>query len=287
MNEAEEIIPDAVAVSSDPPGSELSISQVNRLQNVTKHNVAELISNAAALVEYYAAIKKLALKLTKPNNWEIIGDNPYLKDTGIKAILPIIGASTRNFKLYTDTEHEEGLGRVDHYTAEGEILFNGKSYAEIGMASTKDVFFAKRNNVFLKWDEVDRANCKKKAVTNLYHRLLMAAFQFSPTIEELKAHFGNAFDKIGKTSFSKGSRGGETDDKETKQKRTELGNLILQLVEGDTSKAQSKLKELTSFTGDDGKFFPGYTDLTKVSVRMLDNVIKTAKEKLEELTKQD
>jgi len=275
----EEIIPEAVPVASDPPASELSTNQVSQLQNLTKHNVAQFISNAEALVEFYIAIRKIALKATSVHDWELLGENPWLKDPGINKVLQLIGASIKNVEMFTDTEHEDGLGRVDHYTAKGQLVFNGKVFENIGMSSTKDPFFAKRKDVFLKWDEVDRANCKKKSVTNLKHRLLMMAFEFNPTADELKEHFGDKFGNIGKTTYAKGNQGGSTDTKDIKNLRNELGNEILRVAGGDVEKSQVLLKELTTWTNDEGKEIAGHSDLQRLkSDKQIHFMIKKVKE---------
>jgi len=281
-------------VASDPPPSELTTRQMGQMQLITKHNLAQMISNAEALVDFYNAARKIALKATNPHDWTILGEKPYCLDSGVNKILQFLGASFKNIKSVTESETEVEIGRVDHYTTTGEFFFNGQTFSNIGMASTKDKFFAERtrkftdpdgtfkegDKYFLKFDEVDRANCKKKAVTNLKHRLLLTAFQFNPDIEELKNHFGDKFGKISTVSYGKGSKGGSTDSAATKNKRTELGNLILILVDGDTEKAGAKLQELSKF-GEGEKAFKGYDDLKRVSIKMLDKTITRAKKEVE------
>ncbi len=261
MDEVENIIPESQVVPSDPGPGELSTGQVNQLQNLSKYNVDQFISNAEALVDFYIRARKIALKATVYSDWEVLGGSPYLKDKGVNRVLQILGASIGKLELFTDTQHEEKLGRVDYYTAKGEIVFQGRTFENIGMSSTKDAFFAKRKDHFLKWDEVDSANCKKKAVTNLKHRLLFMAFEFSPTAEELQKRFGDNFGKIGKTTYGKGNQGGSTVTKELKQKRAELGNLILKLAGGEAKEASEILISLTEWTNEKGKEIAGHSDL--------------------------
>lgn len=272
---------DLVPTSEINP-AELTTRQAFTLQKVTASNLERLIADAEALVQFSNRIKTVALKATTANDWIMLGGNPYLKESGVKSLLRLIGASVYDLKIEEEVIFDEKLGgKVGYFTAEGKILFNGNTLSNIGVASTKDLFFAKRfkdgKEVFLNYDEVDKANVRKKAVTNLQKRLLDCVLKLAPTPQELEKA-GIKIEAV--VEYGKGTSGGKVDSKEEKDERLKLKNTLARLSALTGEPVGKLLQGLTAFND-----FAGYTEPDRVSPKMLSKTLKAVENKVAELEK--
>ena len=304
MGKAKETLIDGVAVQETPaevagglPVEAMSPNQLSLVKSatITKANVASMIQNAEALVEFFNRARTVAIKATSNQDWCVFGDKVHLCEGGVKKVLGVIGASIQNTKIDEEIRFEsvdrliknekgkpevvaDDRFKVGYFTATGEIDFNGKILSNVGTSSTKDDFFARRNSdgdkYYLDYDEVDKNNVKKKAVTNLSYRLCEMAFKMNPTIEELKAQ---GITPSGSVSFGTGSKGGSTDTADEKKLRGELRDLCLKTANDANIKPQDLLQALTAFGEDTEKPFAGYTQTDKVSVKMLSKTIAKLK----------
>lgn len=272
--------------------AEMTQNQAVAIQRITAGNVAEMIANAEALVEFNKKVTELAIKSTSMNDWVLLGDKPYLCDYGVDKVLQLIGASVVDINIIEEHVTTPDGTRSIHYTANGKILFNGREASNIGMSSTKDAFFADRSRYIndpdnpgqkkkvkykLPLEEIDLPSVKKKCVTNLKHRLLNMAVRVAPSKEELEQAFGKKFDGT-KVSYGKGSQGGSLDNNKDANHRTELKNLITQIAHYENKDFKTVLMELTAF-GD----FKGYYTLDRVSAKSLNVAIGNARKRAEAL----
>jgi len=256
------------------------VKKENPLQEsgITAANIEEKIKAAEVWVDYVKRMRAVALKATSPGDWIMHGDKPYCQDNGVTAILRTIGAETHGLRIEEEVKHDAN-GRKDYYyTAIGKISFHGKTYENMGGSSTRDQFFSMRNKKLIPVEELDLEDIKKKSVTNLKHRLLNDAIGLNPTLEDLE--------KIGikpgaAIKYSKGNKGGTVDSKEEVTMRAELRESVLKIADVTEKDPHAILQSITTFTKD-GKEFPGYQLVEKVSVRMLKQTLSKAKKKLQE-----
>lgn len=260
----------------------LSPRQVVALEKVTKANLERLVEEAEALVSFTNRIKTVALKATNGTDWAVFGDKPYLLETGVKNVLQIVGASVFDVQMDEEIRHEDDGRKVGYFTAIGKISFMGRVHVNVGTGTTKDKFFAKRKDAQggekeLTYDEVDIQNVRKKAVTNLQHRLLDMVLKLRPTLDELKAL---GIEPKGKVDFAKGSQGGTTDTADEKTLRAELKTLVARAANVLDRKPEDVLRDATAF-GEGPTAFAGYFNVDKVSAKMLKKAITSIKNRLE------
>lgn len=268
------------AITEDEVQSTEIVKKENPLQEsgITAANLEEKIKAAEVWVDYVKRMRVVALGATSSKDWIMHGDKPYCQDNGVTAILRTIGAETHGLRIEEEVKHDAN-GRKDYYyTAIGKITFHGKTYENMGGSSTRDQFFAKRKDVLIPVEELDLEDIKKKSVTNLKHRLLNDAIGLNPTVEDLK--------KIGivpggKIQYAKGNKGGTVDSKEEVNMRSELRETVLKIADITQKDPKAILQSLTSFKAKDGKKFPGYQMVDRVSVRMLKDTLEKAKKELE------
>ena len=65
-------------------------------------------------------------------------------------------------------------------------------------------------------------------------------------------------------------------------KKKDIWNKIVEVCGNDIALAKKSLQKLTSFTKKDGSEFSGYSDINKVSEKMLSNLAKKVEEKYQE-----
>jgi len=256
----------------------LSPRQVVALEKVTKANIERLVDEAEALVAFTNRIKTVALKATNGSDWALFGDKPYLLETGVKNVLQIVGASIFDVSMDEEVRHEADGRKVGYFTAVGKISFMGRVHVNVGTGTTKDKFFCQRGeNKILSYDEVDIQNVRKKAVTNLQHRLLDMVLKLRPSLDELKVL---GIEPKGKVDFAKGSQGGTTDTVDEKALRLELKNLVAKAANDLDRKPEQILQDATAF-GEGPTAFAGYYSVDKVSPKMLKKAITSIKNRLE------
>lgn len=263
-------------------------------EQITKKNLETRLSNVEALVAFYNRAEDLIIKRTKDEDWLMIGETPYPLESAVKKAHMTIGSKIRDIRIEEDQVVEQIQGgdfKVIYYTAYGTICFNGQEAEAVGTSSTKDSFFAERSrevkdekgNVvkegqypkkekyLLQLEDVSIMNVKKKAVTNLYKRGLDLIFRLNPTKEKLE--------ELGITpksgfQFGKGMTGGSTDSAADKETRTKIKSLIATLSAATGKNTGAILQEVTTFQKPGSDPFPGYTDVARVSPKMLGKTLK-------------
>ena len=122
---------------------------------------------------------------------------------------------------------------------------------------------------------------REKARANLIQRLVKKFLGLDFTWEELEAA-GIDRSKCKGFTFS-GNKGADSTD--TMDKKKTVWNKIVEICNGNIDLAKKSLQKLTSFEKKDGTMFDGYTDINKVSEKMLPNLIKKVDEKYKEFEK--
>jgi len=131
--------------------------------------LAELEKN----IEFFNKVKIVALKLTKAPDWLDQGGTPYLMDRGAENIAIAFGVDVTGLQLRMEWAEDE-KGRYYSFIASGKAYAKklGRYIEDIGVCSQRDKFFGVVNGQFKEIAEVDMANIRRKAVTNLYSRLI-------------------------------------------------------------------------------------------------------------------
>ena len=112
---------------------------------------------------------------------------------------------------------------------------------------------------------VPESKVQEKALANFTQRAIKKYLGLSFTWEELEEY---GIKKENSKGFSfKNSQ--TADSKETSELRAELWKKLLEMCNGDEKTARATIKKHTTFTKPDGTEFSGYTDIQKVSERML------------------
>ena len=228
-------------------------------------------------IEFYNRIKTVSLKLTKPSDWIDQGGNPYLMDRGAENVAIAWGVDISDIKLKQEWAEDEN-GRYYAFIASGKAYSKklGRYVEDIGVCSQRDRFFGMTKGGLKPIEEVDMANIRRKAVTNLYTRLIKRVIGLmNVTFDDLKIA-GIDITKISKIEYRGGTQKIEATEAD-KKKQKELWDLLLQYTGGADEVARDVLKKQSSFEAKDGKSVEGKDDVKYLTGKWLNFTLKKIK----------
>lgn len=246
-------------------GSEMrEASEKPEIELISFADQPESIEKAITRIEkdvlIFKKIKIVALKLTGEKDWLLQKKrkedegSPYLQDRGAEQIRIAFAVDVSGLELRSEWMEDE-RGRYITYIASGKAFSKklGSYLEDIGTCSQRDRFFAKIGDRFKEIEDVDLTNIRKKAVTNLYNRLIKRTTGIlNVTVDDLKLA-GLDISKIPTIEYAEGSTKREAQlSDQAKEERTLIEKLANLLTENDDEK-RALLKKLTLFKGDDQK----------------------------------
>lgn len=178
------------------------------LPAIADTNLIAIAEESEKRLEALNKIKKVALKLTNPNDWVDENGKPYLQASGGEKVARLFGMSWR---IFEPTEEDLGSG---HFlvTYRGEFALGGAIITAIGTRSSKDAFFKKykyagEQRVELPASEIDKGDVKKAAYTNLLANGITRLLGIrNLTWDDLKEFAGITQDKVTSVTFKKGGK---------------------------------------------------------------------------------
>lgn len=134
---------------------------------ITDSGILAVADRAERLVGALKIIRAAVLRLTNEQDWENLGDKPYLNEGGAKKVGTAFGVS---WQFENEPQAEEYDDGHYSYTVSGKFLFRGSEIDELGTASSRDPFFSRAKGQELPPSEINRNNVRKKAITNCIGR---------------------------------------------------------------------------------------------------------------------
>jgi len=178
------------------------------LPAIVDENIVDIAAHAEERLAALDKIKKVALKLTNPNDWVDENGKPYLQGSGAEKVARLFGVSWR---IFEPAEEDIGQG---HYiiTYKGEFALGGAIITAIGTRSSKDGFFKKYKyagdeRIELPPSEIDKGDVKKAAYTNLLGNGITRLLGIrNLTYEDLREFAGITKEQITSVSYRKGGK---------------------------------------------------------------------------------
>ena len=249
-NETKEKITGGEALDERSVTSEMSLISIPERGISIEKELAAIEKN----VEFYNKVKIIALKMTKASDWVDLGGNPYLMDRGTENIAVAFGVDISGVRLEPIEWAEDTKGRYYSFIASGKAYSKklGRYVEDIGVCSQRDKFFGMANGQLKEIQEVDMANIRRKAVTNLYSRLIKRVIGLMGITWEDLAAAGIKREQLQKVEYRGGQQGGgparaSALSPDHEARRTKCWKLILELKGGDAKEASALLDKLASF----------------------------------------
>lgn len=258
--------------------------------NVDQHSIIDPIAEAEKRVDYINKVMKIALKVTKPQDWVDFQGKPYLCGPGAERLRPLFGITLSDVK-YDRMNLDDEKGPYYVFIVTGTAHFRGDSIPVIGTCSSRDQFFSVRyddngEKYYLPASEVDMTNILKAAYTNMLTNAVTRCIGIRNLTWEQLSELGFDRSKAAKVEFSQG-------DKPATPKFEALKEKLNEVSKGDQAVLSAILKKITSYdsyTSKSGKEIPafaGYTNLEdfKKKAKNLEQASAIALSSLEKLIK--
>jgi hypothetical protein len=131
------------------------------------------VALAEEAVPHFERIRRIALEVTRQDDWIDIGGRPHLNSSGAMKVAALFGVSLTGMRV--DETHEKLDGKeVVRYAARLTARFLGREVETEGVASSDDAFFSRKNGKPVPLHEVNLNSVRKKAVTNAQVRAVKA-----------------------------------------------------------------------------------------------------------------
>jgi len=241
-NETKEKITGGEALDERSVTSEMSLISIPERGISIEKELAAIEKN----VEFYNKVKIIALKMTKASDWVDLGGNPYLMDRGTENVAVAFGVDVSDVRLSMEWA-EDAKGRYYSFIAAGKAYSKkiGRYVEDIGVCSQRDKFFGKIGEKFKEIEEVDMANIRRKAVTNLYNRLIKRVIGLMGVTFDDLVQAGIKKEQLGKVEYKSGAQKTSdlsTDGKETKAK---LDQMLLRMANNDKAEVEKLVKKFS------------------------------------------
>jgi hypothetical protein len=235
-------------------------------------DIGKVVEKVEKAIAQFKAVKIISLKLTNPEDWVIQkrGESdrgtPFPMDRGLENIRLAFGIDVSGLNLRLENSTDE---KGDYYTwvATGKAFSRklGTYIEDIGVCSQRDKFFGMIGGKLKEVEDVDAANIRKKAVTNLYSRLIRRTVGLlNVTFDDLQTA-GFDISRMQSVTYREGAKGGRVPLSEEAQKIAKaIDEIALLLAHGDPEGAKAQVKEASQFTASSGalKFGESSADIT-------------------------
>jgi hypothetical protein len=204
-------------------------------------------------------------------------------DRGAENIAIAFGVDVSEVRLAMEWA-EDVKGRYYSFIASGKAYAKklGRYVEDIGVCSQRDRFFGVAQGKFKEIEEVDMANIRRKAVTNLYGRLIKRVVGLmGVTFDDLKAS-GMDTSKIAKIEY-KGGKVAEPLSGEALSTKGKLEAMLFRMASGDKAAVAKLIERFSSWKDNDGKVH-SVNSLDKLSEKWLNSTYGKAKAEYEKTT---
>lgn len=223
-------------------------------------DVEKALQKAERFQRAFSTIIKRAYNLTNVNDWIDQNGTPYLQFSGSTKIATQLGINIVRCECAKEVLTDDDGKQYIEYTYEAIGVFLGRETHEVGVANSKDDFFAKRKKngktYLLPLSEINLPNVKKKAHTNLLNRLIKNLVGLSHTWEEISEITDGKItrEKCSKVSYKSQKKELPND---IIKKRAEIRTMIIEMHAGNAKQSREYLKSKTAWVNKQGKKIEG------------------------------
>ncbi|MCJ7642871.1 MAG: hypothetical protein MUP28_00160 [Candidatus Aminicenantes bacterium] len=278
-NETKEKITGGEALDERSVTSEMSLISIPERGISIEKELAAIEKN----VEFYNKVKIIALKMTKASDWVDLGGNPYLMDRGTENVAVAFGVDVSDVRLSMEWA-EDAKGRYYSFIAAGKAYSKklGRYVEDIGVCSQRDKFFGKIGDKFKEIEEVDMANIRRKAVTNLYNRLIKRVIGLMGVTFDDLVQAGIKKEQLGKVEYKGGAQKASDLTPDGKDIKAKLESMIARMSNNDKVVAAELIKKFSMWKEKDGEKKEHFvTDISKLSEKWLASTYGKAKAEYE------
>ncbi|HOM62180.1 MAG TPA: hypothetical protein PLP49_12185 [Anaerohalosphaeraceae bacterium] len=263
--------------------------------------LAILEKKAALAPRFSAAIEKILLTQTYPEDWQEFGGKMCLSSAGAERVARLFDIQFFDVRSKKE-EFTDSIGKGYRYIFEGKASMGGRTIYAQGTYSTRDKFFGFSNGSYKDAVEINENNIRNAAyhifIGNAVKALLGLRGIPKEKWEQIMRSAGAQPEKAKAVKFADSSKGGTTEDEHSKQ--VELSNLLINAAKnnlvavvdenGNLSTkletavndfyelAKSSCVAVSSFYSKrDNKFVSGFNSVKELKGKRLDYALANAK----------
>ena len=269
-----------IAVIEEPP-KDTGIIPVNEYFNLMPEP-----NKVAQRAELTKGMLTALTRVVSPCNITDFGGRPYFDHLACLRIAKIIGlvikfnetesgsiayekvvedATNNKYTIYLTGRIYYAGREQDYELQEGSSCSFDDWYSQYQNCEWKEDDNGKKKKIVLNANALPESKVREKARANLIQRLVKKFLGLDFTWEELQAA-GIDRSKCKGFTFS-GNKGADTT--ETVDEKKQVWDMIVEIHHGDIELAKKSLKESTAFKKKDGTMFEGYSDINKVTEKVL------------------
>jgi len=231
--------------------------------------IEEMVTELEKGVEAYNRVKQIALKLTGPEDWVDMGGHPYLLESGAQKVAKAFGVQIGKVSLELQWQ-EDSKGKYQVALARGSAFSRklGSYIEDIGACSQRDKLYAMRGVELIPIEEVDITMVMKKAIANLYGRL----------IKRVVGLMGVSWENLDSAGIKPAAK--VEYKKKISEEAKKIGEMVLEMAGGDKEGAKKMLQSLSEFEKNGRKYYASsVSDLSEAwAKKLLPKVEKAHKE---------
>lgn len=216
---------------------------------------AEIIRSLEAQSEVLKRQRQVILKQTNPLDWQAYPGGRYrINDGGLSKLKGPAGLIIEDIQAWEERGEDDNGPYIDfYYGGWGRLArlgeFSPRLYA-LGSRSTRDTFFRKAKDRIKSLKEIDMADVRKAALTNLKVNLLSELLGIkNVTVDDLKAA-GLDVSKITGIEFKEG---GQAESPELKTLRREVAEMAEEYASRSGRFQEEVLQEVTTYKSKEGR----------------------------------
>lgn len=246
---------------------ETQIAPIEAASFLSQKDVETELRKAELMIQFMDKAKVIALRITNDVDWVDLGGKPYLQEMGAQKIAGVFGIDFKDASVKKDVISDD-KGTYVVFTAKVTAVFKGRNVETEGTGSSRDAFFSRRAGEDLPLEEINLTNVQKKALSNAYGRAIKRIIGLNPTWEEVKS--GIAGEVKAKVSYA----GAATKTAEKDDDRVAIGNMLLEITNGDKDSAADHIEEMTQFETKEGKTVKGKRSARALTDKQVPHVLK-------------
>lgn len=226
------------------------------------------IEQANKRVDFFKDIKNVSLKMTNPSDWVDQSGKPYLQASGAEKLKPIWGIYVKNVEIKSIPVEGKSYPMFECKGIAGSKV-TGEESEFIGGRNANDKFFVGKNGD----KEVDLMDIMKAAYANFEARAVKQLLGMGNLTWDDVKDGGIDKGKAAKVEYNKGSQGGQVKgDEKTEEMRNKIGNMILDMFNGDIGMAKVGLVGYTEWTDKDNGKHAGKDSVKYLTVKQIPGI---------------
>jgi len=234
-------------------------------------------------------ITRASLKKLAPTDFHDFGGKPLLQGVGAQRLLKYLGISVSDIERIPPKGYDiigEDTAQRLRVTFRAKFKLGSMIIEGEGIRDTHNKFLCKTTEGYKEIADIELPDLDRGARTAMYRDGVSTLLGFKGLTWDYLKELGFTQNQTTGHTYKTGTKGGSAagSDLDTKNKQTEIANMIFEMAEHDPNKAERDLIEYSKYTYK-GKEVPGVKSASQLSPGRTNVVYNKVKRDYDELVK--